>query len=133
MAFRDFADVTRYIGGIFQQAYLDPELAPRLTAHDLVLQFTFTEPDTVLVVDFAAGEVHEGPSALVPHVTMTMSADTGNAYWQGKVNLPMAMARSRIAVEGNVATMLKVAPLGKKLFPQYVETLRADGRDDLLV
>ena len=53
--------------------------------------------------------------------------------WQGKVNLPLAMAKSKIKVEGNVAKMLKVAPLSKKLFPQYIETLKADGRDDLLV
>ena len=63
---------------------------------------------------------------------MTMTADTGNAYWQGKVNLPLAMAKSKIKVQGNVAALLKLAPLGKKLYPRYIATLQADGRDDLL-
>ena len=62
-----------------------------------------------------------------------MTADMGNAYWQGKVNLPLAMAKSKIKVQGNVASLLKLAPLGKKLYPAYIESLKADGREDLLV
>jgi len=62
-----------------------------------------------------------------------MTADTGNGYWQGKVNLPLAMAKKKIKVEGNVGSLLKLAPLGKKLYPGYIERLKNDGRDDLLV
>jgi putative sterol carrier protein len=65
--------------------------------------------------------------------TMSMTADTGNAYWQGKVNLPLAMAKKKIKVEGNVASLLKLAPLAKKLYPSYIERLKSDGRDDLIV
>lgn len=133
MAFKDSDEVVRYIGGIFEEAYRDPELEPRLKANDLVLQFNFTDPDTTIVIDFASGAITHDADGVEPGVTMTMSADTGNAYWQGKVNLPLAMAKSKIKVEGNVAKMLKVAPLSKKMFPQYVESLRADGRDDLIV
>jgi hypothetical protein len=43
------------------------------------------------------------------------------------------MARNKIKVEGNVAKLLTLAPLAKKLYPQYVDSLRADGRDDLVV
>jgi hypothetical protein len=64
---------------------------------------------------------------------MSMTADTGNGYWQGKVNLPLAMAKKKIKVDGNVASLLKLAPLGKKLYPGYVQRLKDDGRDDLLV
>ena len=68
-----------------------------------------------------------------PVATMRMSSEVGSAYWQGKVNLPLAMARGKIKVDGNVASLLKIAPLGKKLFPKYVETLKAAGREDLVV
>ena len=47
-------------------------------------------------------EGHDGGSAAM--ATMSMTADTGNAYWQGKVNLPLAMAKKKIRVEGNVAS-----------------------------
>jgi len=71
-----------------------------------------------------------GPS---PSATMTMTADVGNAYWQGKVNLPLAMAKKKVKVEGNVASLLKLAPLGKKLYAGYIQRLKDDGRDDLIV
>jgi putative sterol carrier protein len=64
---------------------------------------------------------------------MTMTADLGNAYWQGKVNLPMAMAKRKVKVDGNVASLLKLAPLGKKLYAGYIQRLKDDGRDDLIV
>ena len=98
MRFNDAADVHKYIGGIFREAFED---------------------------DDGTGET--GPTAV-----MSTSADTGNAYWQGKVNLPIAMAMGTIKVEGNFASLLKLAPLGKKLYPRYVGTLKRDGRDDLL-
>lgn len=64
---------------------------------------------------------------------MTMSTETANAYWQGKVNLTFAMARGTVKVDGTITTLLQLAPLSKRLFPIYVERLRADGRDDLVV
>ena len=43
------------------------------------------------------------------------------------------MARGKIKVERNVASLMKLAPLGKQLFPEYLAALEADGRQDLLV
>jgi putative sterol carrier protein len=134
MAFTDSAEVTKYIGGIFETAFDDPEIGPKLIDTGLVVAFNFTEPDTVLVIDMGNGSVREGvEGGQPPTTTMSMSADTGNAYWQGKVNLPLAMAKKKIKVEGNVASMLKLAPLGKKLYEVYTQQLKDDGREDLMV
>jgi putative sterol carrier protein len=95
--------------------------------------FELADPDTVLVVDTVHGRVQEGADDLAVDATMTMSSDVANAYWQGKVNLPLAMAKGQIKVSGEIATLLRLAPLTKKLYPTYVERLRGDGRDDLLV
>lgn len=133
MGFTDSAEVTKYLGGIFATAFEDEEIAPKLKETGIVLEFKFTDPDTVIVIDMATGEVSDGSDGAPVSATMLMTADIGSAYWQGKVNLPMAMAKSKIKVEGNVASLLRLAPLGKKLFPIYVETLKRDGRDDLVV
>lgn len=98
--------------------------------------FDFSSPEAVVVVDAVNKQVYEGfdGSPPEPMATMVMPADTGNAYWQGKVNLPpLAMAKKKISVTGNVASLLKLAPLGKKLFPVYINNLKTDGREDLLV
>ncbi|MFZ2177886.1 MAG: SCP2 sterol-binding domain-containing protein [Rhodococcus sp. (in: high G+C Gram-positive bacteria)] len=133
MGFTNSDEVRRYIGGIFESAFSDPELAPKLKATGLVLRFDFSDPATDLVVDLGQNTVVPEGVESEPAATMSMTADTGNAYWQGKVNLPLAMAKSKIKVDGNVASLLKLAPLGKKLFPVYVENLKRDGREDLIV
>lgn len=134
MGFKDSSDVTRHIGGIFEAAFADPEIGPKLVDTGLVVAFDFTEPQAVVVIDMANQVVREGlEGGPAPMATMSMTADTGNAYWQGKVNLPLAMAKKKIRVDGNVASLLKLAPLGKKLYPAYIAQLKADGRDDLLV
>lgn len=134
MTFKDADEVRKYIGGIFESAFADPEIGPKLAATGVVLGFEFSDPEAYLVVDAPAKAVELGREHYDRSTaTMRMSADTGNAYWQGKVNLPMAMARGKIKVGGNVASMLKLAPLGSKLYPAYVESLQRDGRADLLV
>ncbi len=133
MGFRDSSEVTKYIGGIFAAAFEDEEIAPKLKATGIVLEFRFSEPDTVIVIDMATGEVGDGSEGSPVSATMLMTAEVGNAYWQGKVNLPLAMAKSKIKVEGNVASLLKIAPLSKKLFPLYTDRLKGDGREDLVV
>lgn len=134
MGFNSSAEVAKYIGGIFEAAFVDPEIGPKLVDTGLVIAFDFTDPEAVVVIDMANKAVREGVAGgPPPTATMSMTADTGSAYWQGKVNLPLAMAKKKIKVDGNVASLLKLAPLGKKLYPVYIERLKADGRDDLIV
>ena len=38
-----------------------------------------------------------------------------------------------LTVFGTRPEAIKLAPLGKKLYPSYIERLKNDGRDDLLV
>ncbi|OHV06886.1 SCP2 sterol-binding domain-containing protein [Mycobacterium talmoniae] len=137
MGFKNSAEVAKYIGGIFESAFEDPEIGPKLVDTGLVIAFDFTDPEAVVVIDMANKSVRESGSGDTaepkPMATMSMTADTGNAYWQGKVNLPLAMAKKKIKVEGNVASLLKLAPMGKKLYPVYIDRLKNDGRDDLIV
>lgn len=134
MSFSNETEARRYIGGIFESAFKDEEIGPKLVDTGLVLRFKFTDPDAVLLIDMINQQVHQGDvDGLEPQATMSMRSETANAYWQGKVNLPFAMARGKIAVDGNVASLLKLAPLGKKLYPVYIDSLTNDGRQDLLV
>ena len=134
-AFADEDELYRYIGGIFETALADPELEPKLRATGLVLRQQCTDPDAALIIDLPGGRVWKGsdPGAPEPTATMTMATETANAYWQGKVNLTFAMAKKKVTVDGTVTRLLQLAPLSKRLFPVYVERLRSDGRDDLLI
>jgi len=133
MSFKNSEEVRHYMGGIFETAFAHPETGPKLAETGLILRFDFAEPETILIVDMGGHKILPEGEAVESSARMSMTADTGNAYWQGKVNLALAMAKSRIKVDGNVASLLKLAPLAKKLYPIYIENLRKDGRDDLLV
>jgi hypothetical protein len=133
MPFSNADEVVHYIGGIFETAFATDEIGDKLAATGIVLLVRSTDPESQFTVDMANRKVIAGDSGPAATASMTMSADTQNAYWQGKVNLPFAMARKQVAVSGNVASLLKLAPLSKRLFPAYVERLRADGREDLVV
>jgi hypothetical protein len=128
-------ELYRYVGGIFETALADPELRPKLQKTGMILHSRCSEPDCSLVIDLPAAVVYRGsdPAAPAPSATMSMSTTTANAYWQGKVNLPFAMAKGTVKVEGSVTKLVQLAPLSKRLFPVYVERLRADGRDDLVL
>jgi putative sterol carrier protein len=131
--FRDEDELNRYVGGIFEAAMADEETGPKLAQTGLVLGMACTDPEGVLTIDLPNGKVHQGPGGPAPDATMAMATETANAYWQGKVNLPFAMARGKIKVEGTMTKLLALAPLAKKLFPVYLERLQRDGRDDLIV
>lgn len=125
-------ELYRYTGGIFERAFEDPELLPKIKEANLVFAVKCTEPDSAITVDFVNLKVSKGADDSAD-AALLMSTETSNAYWQGKVNLPFAMARGKVKVEGNVAKLLTLSPLSKKLVPIYLEMLQADRRDDLII
>lgn len=131
-AFKDSAEVYKYLGGIFEKGLGDPEIGPKLRASGVVLQISYTAPDSVITVDMPEGKVYTGDTDLTPNVRMFMSADTGNRFWLGNVNLTMAMAKGQVRAKGPVAKVMKLVPVAKGLFPAYKEMLEQDGRQDLL-
>jgi hypothetical protein len=133
MPFREADEVVQYIGGIFRTAFDTDGIGDKLAATGIVLLVRSTDPASEFTVDMANRTVHPGEAGPPASASMTMSAETQNAYWQGKVNLPFAMARGQVKVTGNVAQLLKLAPLSRRLFPTYVERLKTDGRLDLVL
>ena len=125
-------DLQRYVGGIFTTALGMPGIGQKLRDTGLVLRVITSEPDAVLTIDLPNEKVGLGDLGLTPDATMRMSSENANLFWQGKVNLPLAMARKKIVVEGTMAPLLKLVPQTKPLFALYVGLLEADGRTDLL-
>jgi putative sterol carrier protein len=93
---------------------------------------TTTDLDAVLTIDLPNAKVGLGDLGLTPDATMRMSSEDANLFWQGKVNLPVAMARKKIVVDGKMGPLLRLLPQTKHLFASYVELLEADGRTDLI-
>jgi putative sterol carrier protein len=132
--FRDAQDVYDCIGRIFEEAIADPEIGPRTKEAALTIRFNFDDPESVIYVDFAEGNVFFGDAVpgTEPAIRMGMKADDANRFWLGKLNLVMAMAKGQVRAKGSVPEMLKMLPLAKPLYARYESILREAGRDDLI-
>ena len=110
----------------------DPEIGPQLRDADTPQRFEFTDLD--LVVNIRAGGPDEPNLTWVwtdevawePKVKMTMSSETANRYFQGKENVPLAIARRRIKTGGDVKAALALMPITKPVFAQYRELVERD-------
>jgi len=130
--FKDSDEATKYIAGIFEEAVTDESIADQLAASGVVLQLNCSDPDIQITVDMPNKRVITGSCDLSPTVAMSMTSDMANRFWQGKLNLAVSLAKGQVRAKGPVPKILKLVPVAKKLFPRYEESLRAEGRTDLL-
>jgi SCP-2 sterol transfer family len=118
---------------IFSLMDEDPDMGPRLRDADVPQRFEFEDLD--LVVNVRAATPDE-PTNLVwvwsddvtwaSTVQMKMSSETANRYFQGKENIPMAIARRRIKTGGDVKAALALMPITKPLFGHYRELVERE-------
>jgi putative sterol carrier protein len=134
-AFRDSDELYSILGRFFEEVTLDDELGPKFRQADTIVRYELSDPDASITVRLRQGEdsqVDFGPTEMEPEVVMTMDADTAHRFWQGAVNVTVALARGQIKAKGPVTKILKLVPIAKPAFPRYVEELRELGREDLI-
>ena len=133
--FKDADEVYAFIGKLFEDLTVDPELSPKFRKANTIVQYQYRNPESQITVRLTEAEepqVDLGQSALDPEVVMSMEADTAHRFWLGRVNVTTALARGQIKASGPVAKILKLVPLTKPIFPRYRALLEQNGRDDLL-
>jgi hypothetical protein len=121
------------IDRVFQLMDEDPDMGPKLRDADVPQRFEFPDVDMVMNVR-AAREGEEGnlhwewtdDVDWKPKVKMEMSSETANKYFQGKENVPMAIARRRIKTGGDVKAALSLIPITKPVYASYREMLEQE-------
>lgn len=73
-----------------------------------------------------------GPPDWEPLITLQMASEVANKFFQGKENIPMAVALGRVKLKGPLSRILELAPVTKPVYPVYREWLKAEGLDHLL-
>jgi len=118
---------------IFSLMSEDPDMGPKLRDADVPQRFEFEDVD--MVVNIRAAE--EGEEGCLhwewtddvdwkPKVKMSMSSEVANKYFQGKENVPIAIARRRIKTSGDVKAALALIPITKPVYAQYREVVEAE-------
>jgi hypothetical protein len=133
VAFSSPAEFQDVMDRVFAMMDEDPSMGPRLRDADVPQRFEFE--DVGLVVNIRAARSQEEGNLFwtwtddvdwEPKVRMTMSAETANKYFQGKENVPVALARRRIKSAGDIKAALSLMPITKPVFAQYRAMLEAE-------
>jgi hypothetical protein len=131
--FRSPKEFREVIDRIFTMMDEDPEMGPKLRDADVPQRFEFTDVDMVMNIRAAAGDedgnLHWEWTDDVdwePKVHMAMSSETANKYFQGKENIPIAIARRRIKAGGDVKAALSLIPVTKPIYARYAALVDAE-------
>jgi hypothetical protein len=104
----------------------DQEMGPALRDADVPQRFEFEDVDMVMNVRARRGEERENlhwewtdDVDWEPRVQMKMSSEVANRYFQGKENIPLAIARRRIKTGGDIKASLALIPITKPVYARY--------------
>jgi hypothetical protein len=122
----------------------DPKMGPKLAAarvpqrweftdFDMVINVTYADPKTAKKGHFLRWVWGDDECDWEPAVEMKMNSEIANRYFQGKENVPIAIARGRIKARGSVPKALKLIPITKPIYRMYREMLEEEGYDHLVL
>lgn len=104
-------------------------------AYDAIVTFVYHHPEgKVAWIEGENGglEVIRGETERTPEMEFEQTADVGNQFWQGKLDLTQALARQQIVARGPLSKAMRIVPQLEWIYPKYREYLQGKGRDDLL-
>jgi len=142
--FKDRKEIKKVFDLLFSTLSRDPEIGPKLAASRTPQRFVFSDAGLILNVKYADSALAKKGDNLVwvwgdekrtwePVVTMTMTAAVANRYFQGRENIPLALARKIIVLEsGEMSKVLDLLPIVAPFHKKWVAKLKADGLTHLL-
>lgn len=119
--FKDQTELYKILGGFFGVLGNDPAIGKKLLDSKLKIQFNYKDPDSAIAIDLTGSTVNVlcDPKDFKPDVEMNMKADTAHKFWQGNVNLVIALARREITAKGPIPKILKLLPIIKPSYTMY--------------
>jgi hypothetical protein len=131
--FRSANEFREVMDRVFTLMSTDSEMGPELRAARVPQRFVFPDQDAVVNItyDDSGGEQNlrwewSDDVDWEPKVVMTMDSEVANRYFQGKENVPLALARRRIKSSGDIKSALKLMPITKPVFAIYREMLERE-------
>jgi hypothetical protein len=111
---------------LFTMMSEDGEMGPALRDADVPQRFEFDDVDMVMNVRARKGDEEANlhwewtdEVSWEPRVQMKMSSEVANRYFQGKENIPLAIARRRIKTGGDIKASLALIPITKPIYARY--------------
>lgn len=133
--FENSEKLQEILGGFFKLLTTDPNIAPKLKASNLVIRFSYADPNLTITVDCTKDPIQIlfNDTTLTPQVEMSMKADVAHRFWFGKVNLLAALTRREMVAKGPIPKVLKLLPVIKPAYDLYPKYLQEKGFTQLLI
>lgn len=114
----------------------DPVIGPKFVAANTSFRVNYTDPDGCFLLDATQNPavVTSGAAAVsgAAEVSLTMTADDGHKFWLGDLNIPIALARRKLKIDGPVTKLFGLLPALQPAYAKYKKYLADTGRSDLL-
>ncbi len=138
--FENSKDVIDCVGGLFDWAGRQDELAEKYRATGMIIRLNYTDPEAVLTIDCKNPPKKkgvkidwvEGDGGLTADVEFFMKTDGAHRFWLGKVNLLVALTKRDVVAKGPIFKVMKMLPLLKPLYAEYPRILKAKGKPELV-
>lgn len=111
-----------------EQLVKDPAVGPKFVGANTSFRVNYSDPDAVMLLDAtqepAVNKVGDEARAASAEVDLFMSADDSHKFWMGDLNLPLALARKKVAIKGPVTKLLGMLPAITPAFGKYREYIK---------
>jgi putative sterol carrier protein len=134
MAFANAEDIYTFFDLMLEGVKKDEALYNKLANTGIVLTQKISDMDAAITLECKGSiKATYGPTDIKADSTTSQTSDVFQKFWQGKLNLMMAMAKGQVKASGAMTKMLKLLPLTNPIYKIFIETAKAIGREDLLV
>ena len=134
MAFVNAEEMYRLFDLVLDKVKKDEALYKTLSDSVSVLVMKVPNLDATFTLEMKGSiNVTYGPCDVKPDATTTQNDDIFNKFWQGKLNLMVAMTTGKVKASGAMTKMLKLLPKINPIYKYYVEVLKEIGREDLVI
>jgi len=101
----------------------------------MILRFNLKNPDLSITLDATEDPigVYLNDPARKPSADFTLKAEVANKFWNGQVNLALAMTKKDIVARGPIPKILKLVKILGPMYGFYKLYLKRSGREDLIL
>ena len=134
MAFAKAEDLYKVFQLTLDRMMKDEKLVASLGAGDMVTCLKVHNIDGLITLELKGSvKCTFGPCDIKPDCTTINDDDIFNKFWQGKLNLMMAMTKGQVKSQGAITKMLKLLSKITPIYKMYIESLKEAGREDLVI
>lgn len=130
--FKDADQIYEILGEFFNNLKDNPDIGPKVIKSNLIIQFKYSDPDSVITIDSPNNKVICGDTDLKPDVEMSMKADVAHQFWLGNLNLMIALTKRQIVAKGPVPKIMKMLPIIGPAYAIYRNFLKEKGLEEMI-